>query len=171
MTSDFGALLRSPAARTLGLLILILGPLTWFLYQSLEGTDNGTLRLLYGLGVAAPACGIVVAVFSFLGFLVRKRRVVLNVGEQVSLPRTGIDFALSDLGTLQLFTKDGASYLVLLPSHVLERLTAATARSGEHKLDGYIVEFPERPNFQTYEVADKIRHANPAVQIEKIGAV
>ncbi|QGU01576.1 hypothetical protein CKALI_03465 [Corynebacterium kalinowskii] len=171
VTSDFGALLRSPAARALGLLILVLAPLTWFLYRSLEATSNETLRLLYGLGVAAPAGGIVVAVFSFLGYLIRKRRTVLKVGEQVTLPRTGVDFALRDLDCLQVFTKDGASYLALFPAHVPERLTAATARSGNHKLDGYIVEFPQWPNLQTYEVADRILQVFPSVTVEKIGSV
>lgn len=171
MTSDFGALLRSPAARTLGLLIVVLAPLTWFLYRSLQATQNETLRLLYGLGVAAPACGIVVAIFSFLGYLVRKRRTVLKVGEQVSLPRTGVDYPLQELDSLQLFTKDGVSYLALFPAHVRERLTAATARSEDHKLDGYIVEFPARPNLQTFEVADRIQQVLPSVRIEKIGAV
>lgn len=171
MTSDFGALLRSSAARTLIVLLAILGALTWFLYRSLETTNNETLRLLYGLGVAAPACGIVVAILSFLGFLVRKRRTVLKVGEQVSLPHTGVDYQLDELDALQLFTKDGVAYLALFPAHVPERLTAATARSGKHKLGGYIVEFPERPNLQTYEVADRIRQIRPSVTIEKIGAV
>lgn len=171
VTSDFGALLRSPAARALGLLILVLAPLTWFLYRSLQVTENETLRTLYGLGVAAPAGGIVVAVFSFLGYLIRRRRTVLKVGEQVTLPRTGVDFALQDLDALQLFSKGGSSYLALIPAHVSERLTSASARSGDHKLGGYIVEFPERPNLQTYEVADRIHQWRPAVTIEKIGSV
>lgn len=171
VTSDFGALLRSPAARTLGLLVLVLAPLTWFLYRSFAEATNETIRLLYGVGMAAPACGIVVALLSFVGYLIRNRRCVLVIDDKVRLPNTGVEFAFSNLAALQLFSKNGVSYLALLPTHMPERLTAATARRGNHTLGAYIVEFPARPNLHTFEVADRICLARPAVTVEKIGAV
>lgn len=171
VTSDYRALLRSPAARTLVFVVVCLAPLAWWLYVSLGHATNPTLRLLYGIALAAPLCGIVVAIFSFLGFLVKRRRVVLRVDEEVSLVKTKVTFPLSALDTLQLFSKDGASYVALLPSHVSARLTAATAASGCHGIDGYVVEFPQYPNLQTFEVADRISAACPAVKVEKIGSV
>lgn len=171
VTSRFSALLRSPAARTLVILTVLLAPLTWFLYREFEEATNSTIRALYAVGVAAPACGIVVAVLSFIAFVIRRRRIVLEVGEQVTIPGTGVSFPLAELGTLQLFSKNGYSYMALLPVHVTERLTAQSARSGQHHVHGYIVEFPAQPTIHSFELADVIVAAHGDVRVEKIGAV
>lgn len=171
VTSRFSALLRSPAARTLVVLTVLLAPLTWFLYREFEEATNSTIRALYAVGVAAPACGIVVAVLSFIAFLIRRRRVVLEVGDTVSIPATGVSFPLAELGALQLFSKNGYSYMALLPAHVAERLTTSTARSGQHHVHGYIVEFPAHPTIHSFELADLIVAAHGNVRVEKIGAV
>lgn len=171
LTSDFPALLRSPAARTLLLLLVILLPLTWLLASNFASTANSTLRTLYAVGTAAPMCGIIVAIFSFLGFLIRRMRTVARFTDQISLAGTGVSFPRADLAAVQLFQLRGHSYAALIPHHISERLTPDTARTGEHNLGGYIVEFPERPNLQPYELADRLVAENPVIRVDKLGAV
>ncbi|MEJ5928958.1 hypothetical protein WG915_10090 [Corynebacterium sp. H128] len=169
--SDFGALLRSRATRTFVLLLVLLTPLTWLLYRAFVDANNEAMRVLYGIGVIAPALGIVVTVLSFLVFLIRRRRVVLVVGKYVKIPRTRIKFPLQELAALQLYAAHGRDYLALIPIEISERLDPASAASGQHGLHDYIVEFPLAPNTPTFEIADRILQEKPATTVHKIGAV
>lgn len=171
MTSDFRALLRSRAARTLVLVIVLLTPLAWFLYLPLNDAPNPTLRILYTIGAIAPLVGIVVAILSYLRYVVRRMRVMLRIDSQVSIKASGVQFPLSELAAAQLYSKNGAHFLALIPAHVSERLTVLTARSGRHGLAGYIVEFPTDPNIASFEVVDVLRDHVPGLEVEKIGTV
>ena len=71
------------------LFVIVLGPITVLLLGAYRTSSNNTLSLLYALGMAAPAAGIIIALSSLAAIAFRARRVVLVIGEQVSIPHSG----------------------------------------------------------------------------------
>ena len=130
--SSYSAILSSRAAKTCMLFVIVLGPITVLLLGAYRTSGNNTLSLLYALGMAAPAAGIIIALSSLAAIAFRARRVVLVVGEKVSIPHSGISFPMSELSTVKVWTRydprrKTTTYVALLPYHVDGEVTAPPA--------------------------------------------
>ena len=176
--SSYSAILSSRAAKTCMLFVIVLGPITVLLLGAYRTSSNNTLSLLYALGMAAPVAGIIIALFSLGTIAFRARRVVLVIGEQVSIPHSGIKFPMSELSTVKVWTRcdprrKTTTYLALLPYHVDGEVTAASIRQRgiPAEVTDYVVRFPKGTQPSAYELVDMVRQMRPTVYIERLGSV
>lgn len=164
-------MLSSKAAITCLVMVLILAPITGVMLFARAHETSSFFRMMYTIGLGAPAAGILVAILSLIRVVARGRKVRLSIGEQISIPASGIQFGIAQLRAVQLFSCAHRSFMALIPAHVDERLSVRSVESGAHSLDAYIVEFPAGAVLPTFEVADRIQAFLPTVRIEKIGTV
>lgn len=152
-------------------MVLILVPIAWFFGHARAEAASSFLRVCFTIALCAPVLGIVVAVWRLIRFVVARRSVRLRVGEDIFIPRTGIFFPTARLGALQLFTHRNRAYVALLPDHIEERLTPRSIATQQHSLDGYVVEFPDWPTLQTFELAERLQHHIPGLEVRKLGTI
>lgn len=160
-------LVTSKAMMTCVLFVLICVP---FLLYFLTGWNDatGTMRTLFGIATAAPACCLMAALGSMLVVWLRRRKAVLVVGETVTIPRTGISFPVADLATVQLWSdRSPRSYVALLPAHVRERADTTGVRS----IQPYVVEFPKGAQPQPFEFADILLERKSDITVDRLGAL
>jgi len=160
------------------LFVIVLGPITVLLLGAYRTSSNNTLSLLYALGMAAPVAGIIIALFSLAAIAFQARRVVLVIGEKVSIPHSGISFPMSELSTVKVWTRydprrKTTTYLALLPYHVDGEVTAASIRQRgiPAEVTDYVVRFPKGTQPSAYELVDMVRQMRPTVYIERLGSV
>ncbi|MDU0479284.1 hypothetical protein QVA66_08535 [Staphylococcus chromogenes] len=171
ITSRLSALLCSRAAKVCAIVVCILLPVAWMLFYAQHTTAPGLLRDMYTVGLGAPIAGIAVAVLGLLSYVVKHRKTCLRIDDHVQLPHSGVRFPTPRLRLVQLFSFSDRSFVALLPDHVSERLTVGTIASGRHSVANYIVEFPQWPNMQTYELAEALQEKVPGLEVQKIGSV
>lgn len=158
-------LLKSTAMRTCVIFVIICAPLLLFFLSSMEDSD-GTLFILYGIAAAAPGFGIIAAVLSVAVVWWRRRQAVLIVDEQVHIPSTGIEFPLSDLHTVQLWSdRTARSWVALLPSHVMQRADT----DGVRAVAPYVVGFPRGSTPRPFECVELLLQRHPELIVERLG--
>lgn len=119
---------------------------------------------LFLIAAAAPALGLGAAGIMLVLRLWRRSRPVLLVDDHVTLPDTGIRFPVDRLAHLQLYTRGGVSHLVLLPTHVPERVPSRAVAP-------YTVAFPVGANYLPYELVDLLQRRVSTVGVDKLGTV
>lgn len=161
------ALVTSKAMMTCVLFVFICAPfLLYFLVAWAEA--DGTMRTLFVIAAAAPACGIAAALGSMVVVWSRRRKAVLVVGETVLIPRTGISFPTADLATVQLWSdRSPRSYVAMLPGHVRERADT----TGVQSIQPYVVAFPEGADPQPFEFAEILLQRKGDITVDRLGAL
>lgn len=161
------ALLRSRAMMLCVLFVLICTPFLLYFLTEWRAAE-GPMRTLYAVAAAAPGCAVAAALLSMALLWWRRRQAVLIIDEQVRVPRSGVAFPVSELGTVQLWSdRSPRAYAALLPRHVRQR----AQHEGVASIRPYVVEFPQGSDPQPFELAEIIAQRHPGVRIEKLGVL
>lgn len=176
--TSYATIARSRAVAIFVVFVLCMSPLTIGFLGARASVANDTLRLLYAISAVLPALGIMVAAGSLLVVVWRRRKVILELGSEVYIVRTGVRLKVSDLRRIQTWTRDRATagvhtYLALIPEHIDVQMgarpTNETGSGAPRELDAYVAEFPSGTNPNVFEVVELIKTENPRVTVEKLG--
>ncbi|WP_080793833.1 hypothetical protein [Corynebacterium pacaense] len=160
-------LLHSRAMKTCLLFVMVCVPFLLFFLFSMEDSE-GTWRTLYGVAAAAPGFGTAVAVVSMAVVWWRRRQAVLIIDGQVRIPGSGVEFPLSELRTVQLWSGPGpTSSVALLPAHVTER----AQRDGVRPIAPYVVSFPKGSTPRPFELVELLLELHPDLGVERLGVL
>lgn len=135
-----------------------------FVSSALQAT--GTFATLYGIASLLPLLGVVVAWWAWWQWASRVREPAVLIDALVRIPRTGVRFALPELGCVQLFNRSGTSYAALLPRHEKGRVPADI-----HSVDPYIVRFPAGARPQPFELGQELARRVPGLNVDKLGNI
>lgn len=178
--ASYASIATSRPAITFLVFVIAMGPLAFGFLSAFSGVTNTTLRLLYGMSAALPLLGLLFAIVSLIVVVFRRRRTVLELGEEIHIVRTGVRLDPQQLECMQTWTRDFGpagvrSYLALIPGHIDARMGAhpvqETANGAPRELQAYVAEFPPHVHPNVFEVVEYIRGNNPQVTIEKLGNI
>ncbi len=176
--TSFASIAKSRAAITFLVFVVVMAPLCIGFLRVYATARNSTLRALYGLSASLPALGILLAVCCLAVVILRRRKVVLEVGPELHITRSGVRLSPQQLTCVQTWSRrtaalESSTYLALIPGHIAARMSSRLdmdTRSGAPKeLEAYIADFPPGANPNVFEVVEWIQEENPNVKVEKLG--
>ncbi|QGU07951.1 hypothetical protein COCCU_10160 [Corynebacterium occultum] len=159
------ALARSRAVAVCIIFVVLLLPILYGLLTERSRQSSGTWQNAYAIAALAPALGITAAVLSLAVVLYRRSRPILEIGEVVKIPHSGVSFPLEELDTVQLWSR-GATYITLLPDHVPERVPHFLKQ-----VASYSVRLPDDVTPRPFELTELIKARRGEVQIDKLGVL
>lgn len=159
------ALATSRAVIICVLFVVVLSPILIGLLLERAAQRSDAWVTAYSIAAAAPALGILAAIISLIVVLVRRSRPVLRIGEQVSIPHSGVVFPLTQLHTVQLWSRQ-KTHIALLPDHVPERVT-----TDPQAVAAYSVALPRDATPRPFELVELIKNVRPEVRVDKLGTL
>lgn len=136
------------------------------IFTSSATATSGRISTLYWAATALPLLGIIMAWSAWWSWASRVRKPALFVDALIRIPRTGVRYALPELGCAQIFNQGGTSYIALLPKHEKGRVPADL-----HSVDPYIVEFPVGARPQPFELGQELARRVPGLDVDKLGNI
>lgn len=159
------ALARSRAVGVCIVFVVLLVPILYGLLAERARQGPGTWQNAYTLAALAPALGIIAALLSLVVVLHRRSRPILEIGDMVKIPHSGVSFPLRELDTVQLWSQ-GGTYITLLPEHVPERVPQS-----RKEVASYSVRLPVDVSPRPFELTELIKNRRAEVQIDKLGVL